>query len=222
MGLNYIPSAERPREKLKASGPSALSDRELLAIILRTGTRKEDVLNMSNSLLHTFNLKQLSRARISALQNILGIGEVKACQIAACFELGRRLARFREKQISIRTAKDIAGILQEEMRSLHKEHLCAVFLNAKRRIMKIENVFIGSLDESVIHPREIFRAAMEESAAAIILVHNHPSGDPTPSSFDIESTRQIINAGKIIGIPIIDHVIIGDSSYISMLEEGMI
>lgn len=222
MDIKSLPLEERPREKLIKQGPKSLTDSELLAILLGTGNKNEDVLTLSTNALKTFNLKQLSRASIPALRKNLKIGEAKACQIAACFELSKRLALTKSKYKEIKKAKDIADMLMPEMRTLNKEQLKAVFLNTRKKILRITTLFIGSLDESVIHPRDIFQAALEENAAAIILVHNHPSGDPTPSQLDIESTKQILDAGEMMSIPLLDHIIIGDNRFISMHEKGLL
>ena len=153
----------------------------------------------------------------------MGIGNVKACQITACFELGRRLASFKDnKKPQISNAKDVAKLFIPEMGTLEKEHFKGVYLDSKRRIIKQETIFIGSLNESVVHPREIFKIAIEESSAAIILLHNHPSGDPNPSSFDIKMTKELIKAGELLGIEILDHIIIGGEKYVSLRENGLI
>lgn len=218
-----MPSGDRPREKLIKNGPKTLSDSELLAIILRTGNKRENVLNVANKLFNRYNIKSLSRVRINNLKKELGIGEAKACQIVACFELGRRLAMFKEdKKLVIKNAKDIAKIFIPEMSSLKKEHFKGIYLDSRKKVIKEETIFIGSLNESVIHPREIFQIALNENAAALILIHNHPSGDPKPSGQDIEITKELVEAGDILGIPVLDHIIIGDKKYFSMREKGLI
>jgi len=223
MKIKSLPTDSRPREKLIKHGPTSLSDSELLAIILRTGNKKENVLSLSNKLFSKFDIKKLSRARISNLKKSLGIGDAKACQILACFELGRRLAKFKEyKNAIVREAKDAAKIFIPEMSSLKQEHFKGIYLDSKRRIIRTETLFIGSLNESVVHPREVFQIALEENAAALILVHNHPSGDPTPSSFDIEMTKGLVKAGEILGINVLDHIIIGAGKYFSLREKGLI
>jgi len=223
MKIKSLPPDSRPREKLIKHGPTSLSDAELLAIILRTGNKKENVLSLSNKLFSKFDIKRLSRARISNLKKSLGVGDAKACQILACFELGRRLAKFKEdKNIIIREAKDIAKLFIPEMSSLKQEHFKGIYLNSRKRIIRTETLFVGSLNESVVHPREVFQIALEENAAALILVHNHPSGDPTPSSFDIEMTKELVKAGEILGISVLDHVVIGDKKYFSLREKGLI
>lgn len=223
MKIKSLPPSERPREKLIAYGPAFLSDSELLAIILGTGNKKENAISLSNKLFTTFNLKKMSQARVSNLKRTLGVGDAKACKIAACFELGRRLAAFRDdKKIVIKEARDLAKLLIPEISSLKQEHFRGVYLDSRKRILKSETLFIGSLNESVVHPREIFQIALEEHAAALILVHNHPSGDPNPSTFDIEITKELSKAGNILGIPVLDHIIIGDKNYFSLKEHGLI
>lgn len=223
MKIKSLPSEDRPREKLIKKGASTLTNSELLAIILRTGNKKENVVSLSNKIFNKYNLKSLSRIELSELKKILGIGEVKASQIIACFELARRLKAFKkDKKPVIKNARDLVRIFTPEMSSLKKEHFKGIYLNSRKRILKEETIFVGSLNESVIHPREIFKIALSENAAAIILLHNHPSGDPTPSNFDIEVTKELIKAGNILGIEILDHVILGDNKYISFKEKNLL
>ncbi len=219
--IKDFPLEERPRERLIKLGPKALSTGELLAIILRTGNKKENVLELSNRLIKEYSLQTLSRLRISRLKKTLGIGETKACQLIACFELGKRRAFLKNGNKAINCAKDIAEFLMPELSNLKKEHFVGLFLDSRKKIIKHETIFIGSLDSSIIHPREIFKIALEESAAAIILVHNHPSGDPDPSIEDIEVTKQIAEAGNVLGVQVLDHVIIGNNRYISLKEKGL-
>lgn len=214
---------DRPREKLIKNGANTLSDSELLAIILGTGSKKESVINVSNKLFSKYNVKSLSRLSIGTLKKELGIGDAKACQVVACFELGRRLARFKaDKKPLIKDARSVAKIFIPEMSSLKKEHFKGIYLDSRKRIIREETIFIGSLNESVIHPREIFEIALNENAAALILLHNHPSGDPKPSSEDIEITKELVKAGDILGIPVLDHIIIGNQKYTSLREKGLI
>jgi len=224
MNLKSLPTEEKPREKLIKNGSKNLTNSELLSIILRTGNKKEGVLELSNKLLKKYNLKSLSRLKTSSLKQQLGIGDAKACQILACFELGKRLAAFKEiKNPQIKTAQDAATLFLPEMSNLEKENFKGVYLDSRKKIIKQETIFIGSLNESIVHPREIFKIALEENAAAIILLHNHPSGDPSPSRLDIEVTQELINAGKLLGIPILDHIIIGsEKRYFSLREKGLI
>lgn len=219
--IKDLPLEERPRERLIKYGPKALSNSELLAIILRNGSKKENVLELSKRLLKADNIKSLSRKRINSLKNNLGIGTAKACQIIACFELGRRLAAFKEtSNPMINNVQDIAKIFMVEMSSLRKEHFKGIFLDSRKRIVKDETIFIGSLNASIIHPREIFQVALEEGSAAVILLHNHPSGNPEPSDDDISITKQLVKAGEILGIEVLDHIIIGNKKYFSFREKG--
>ena len=221
--IKDLPDNERPRERLIKNGAMALSDAELLAIILRSGTANENVISLCTRLLKQYNLKKLSRITINALKTINGIGEAKACQILACFALGRRLAVLKQEKTSgIKTAKDIAKLMLPELQDLKKEHLVGVYLDARAKIIKKETIFIGSLDANIIHPREIFKVALLESAAAVILVHNHPSGDPHPSDSDIEITKQLVQAGEVMGVTLIDHIIIGNNKFVSLQEKGYI
>lgn len=221
LSIKDIPQEERPRERLVKYGPSTLTNPELLAIILRSGSKRENVIELSKRLLEKDNIKSLSRKRINRLKNNMGIGEAKACQIIACFELGRRLAAFKDKTSPIiKNARDIVRMFIVEMSSLRKEYFKCIFVDSRKRIIKEETIFIGSLNASIVHPREVFHAALEEGAAGIILIHNHPSGSPQPSEDDIEITKQLVEAGKIMGIDILDHVIIGNKKYFSFREEG--
>jgi len=220
MRIKDLSSESRPRERLQNSGSRSLSNPELLAIILQQGSQKENVLEVANKLLHKNNLKSLSRMNISALKKMNGIGEAKACQIVACFELGRRLASFhQEKKVTINSAKDVYKLFSPEMSTLKKEHFKGIYLDSRKGMIKEETIFVGDLNTSVFHPREIFEPAIIEGAAGLILVHNHPSGDPNPSEEDIEITKQLIAAGKILGIELVDHVIIGSKKYCSLREK---
>lgn len=216
-----LPLEERPRERLIKYGANALSDHELLAIILVNGSKEDNVIELAKKLLKGNNIKSLSRKRINYLKKNLGIGEAKACQITACFELGRRLASFKEQPSPIiNGAMDIAKMFMAEMGSFKKEHFKCIFLDSRKRLIKDETIFIGTLNASLIHPREIFQAALEEGAAAVILLHNHPSGNPYPSDDDIEATKQLVKAGGILGIDVLDHIIIGSKRYFSFRERG--
>ena len=212
---------ERPRERLMKYGPRKLSNAELLAIVLRQGSKRENVLELAHKLLQKNNIKELSRTKAENLKKILGSGEANACQIMACFELGRRLASFKqEKKVRINSAKDVAKIFLPEMSTLQKELFKGVYIDARKNIIKEETIFVGSLNTSVIHPREIFQPAITYGAAAVILIHNHPSGDPNPSEEDVEITKQLIESGNILEIEVLDHIIIGDKKYFSLREKG--
>jgi len=221
--IKDLPFEERPREKLTKHGPKALTNAELLAIILRNGSKKDNVLELSKKLFKENSIKSLSRKRINSLENVFGIGKAKACQIIACFELGRRLSAFKEQlNPRVNNAQDIVKIAMPEMSSLKKEHFKGIFLDTRKRIIKEETIFIGSLNASVVHPREIFQVALEENAAALILLHNHPSGDPKPSEEDIEITKELVQAGNILGIEVLDHIVIGNKRYFSFREKGYV
>lgn len=222
MKIKDLPKDERPRERLVRFGLSALSDAELLALILRTGTKKENVLDLCKHLLR-YNLKELSQLSLNELTKIEGIKTTKASQILACFELGRRVASYNEEQKpSINNIEDAVKILIPHLSSLKKEHVKCLCLDSKNKLLKIETVSVGGLSASIVRPSEVFRVAITESASAIILFHNHPSGDAMPSKEDIELTRRIANAGKLLGIELLDHIIIGGKNYISLKEEGVI
>lgn len=214
---------ERPRERLIKNGAAALSDSELLAIILRTGSRQENVINLSQRLLSEYNLKQLSTINIAQLMDIHGIKESKAAQIAACFEIARRLESFNEEvKPKVNSPEDVYRRIYPRMREQKKENFIELCLDTKNQIIREETISIGSLNANVVHPREVFKTALVVSAAHIIVAHNHPSGDPTPSREDIEVTKKLIEAGKIIGVDVLDHVIIGDGRHFSMKEAGHI
>ncbi|KPN96767.1 hypothetical protein AO843_00285 [Lysinibacillus sp. ZYM-1] len=220
--LRDVHMEDRPRERLLRQGAESLSNQELLAILLRTGTKEESVLVLANRVLNVFErLHHLKHATIEEMVAIKGIGEVKAIQLLAAIELGRRLAQKQnDEKFTIRSPQDAAAYLMPDMTSLNQEHFVVLFLNIKNQVIHKQTIFIGSLNASIVHPREIFREAVKRSAASIICAHNHPSGVPTPSSEDIEVTKRIEEAGYIIGIELIDHVIIGDHQFISLKEKG--
>jgi DNA repair protein RadC len=217
-----LPESERPRERLIKHGAENLGGAELLAILLRTGTKNSNALNLANTLLRKYNLKQLSQASLAELMSIQGIKEAKACQLLACFEIAKRLTSFSETlKPKIKTSSDAYAIVSPKLRNLKKECFVALYLNTKNHLLKEETVSLGSLNANIIHPREVFKSAILESAAAVILAHNHPSGDAAPSSDDIELTKRLLEAGEIIGIKVLDHVIIGDGQFISLKERGL-
>ncbi|SCY68149.1 DNA replication and repair protein RadC [Lysinibacillus fusiformis] len=220
--LRDVHLEDRPRERLIRQGAESLSNQELLAILLRTGTKEESVLVLANRVLTVFErLHHLKHATIEEMVAIKGIGEVKAIQILASIELGRRLAQKQnDEKFTIRSPQDAAAYLMPDMTSLNQEHFVVLFLNIKNQIIHRQTIFIGSLNASIVHPREIFREAVKRSAASIICAHNHPSGVPTPSAEDIDVTKRIEEAGYIMGIELIDHVIIGDHQFISLKEKG--
>ncbi|MBP1083165.1 DNA repair protein RadC [Bacillus capparidis] len=222
MKLRDFPQDEKPRERLLALGAESLSNHELLAILLRTGTKKESVLQLSNRLLQSFDgLRLLKEASVEELSSISGIGRAKAVHIMAALELGRRVHKLvYEDRYVIRTPEDGAKYLMEDLRFLNQEHFVVMFLNTKNQIIHKQTIFIGSLNASIVHPREVFKEAVKRSAASLICAHNHPSGDPSPSREDIEVTKRLCDCGKMIGIEVLDHLIIGDQKYVSLKEKG--
>lgn len=221
-----LPEAERPREKLLTRGAKALSNAELLAILLRTGTKEDSVMRVAEKLLIAYKSKGLSgisNLSPKEFSKVKGIGTVKAITVIAALELGMRLAEEPARQrIVIRSPKDVADYVMAHLRYENKEHFITMLLNTKNCVLATPVVSIGSLNASIVHPREVFTEAIKYSAAAMILVHNHPSGDPTPSKEDILITKKLVQAGEIMDISVLDHVIIGDSKYISVKEEGLI
>lgn len=222
--IKDIPEEERPRERLAKYGAEVLSNSELLAIILRTGSRYDSAVSLASRVLKNGSgLKCLYESSFEELRTIKGIGTAKASQIKAALELGRRLKTFRDNNcIFIKTPGDAAETVMEEMRYLKKECLKMIILNTKNMVISVKDVSVGNLNSSIVHPREIFIEAIRASGASIIMCHNHPSGDPAPSQEDISVTKRIFEAGKIIGIDLIDHIIIGDGKYISLKERNII
>lgn len=222
--LRDVPEEERPRERMIRQGPEHLSNVELIALLLRTGSMGESVMVLAQRVLSQVGgLKGLVNLSYHELTQIHGIGPAKAVQILAGIELGQRLVKaLPEDTDVIRCPSDAVQLVMEEMRFLQQEHFVCMFLNTKNRVIDKKCIFIGSLNTSVVHPREIFREAIRCSAASVICIHNHPSGDPTPSQEDIEITKRLFNAGEMIGIEMIDHLIIGDQTYYSMRENSLI
>nr|WP_102345406.1 DNA repair protein RadC [Bacillus sp. Marseille-P3661] len=222
--IRDFPKDETPRERLIADGPSSLSNQELLAILLRTGTKNESVLQLANRLIKHFDgLRMLKDATIEEITNIHGIGQVKALQIIASVELGRRMGRLQyDDRYVIRSPEDAAKYMMDEMRFLSQEHFVCLYLNTKNQVIHKQSIFIGSLNASIVHPREVFKEALRRSSASIICLHNHPSGDATPSREDIEVTKRLVECGKLLGIEILDHLIIGEQKFISLKEKGYV
>ncbi len=242
--IKDLPENERPRERLHKHGPEILKDSELLAIILKSGFQGTSAIQLGEQILIALegDLKRMADYKSKQYEKIKGVGEAKAAQIVAAFELGKRLARFHADRDKITSPSDVADLMMSKMRYLQKEIVCVLCLDTKGGVttkglsgdaealetitwgkrLGETTVFEGTLNASVFHPREIFRFAIEESANSIVLAHNHPSGDPQPSQEDIRATKQLIEAGNQIGIKVLDHIVIGDGIFVSLKEEGFI
>ena len=221
--LHDLPRTERPRERLKQYGPEALSTYELLAIILGNGIRGESVLLVAQRALKAFhNLKGLSQASIEELSKVKGIGLVRAIQIKAIFELGKRIEQNQDEKIVISCPADVAKLVGPRLNHKQKEHFLLLSLDTRNTVKKISEITVGILDSSLIHPREVFKEAIQSLASSIILVHNHPSGNPNPSEADIEVTKKIVEAGSIIGIKVLDHVITAGQEVYSFRENELV
>lgn len=221
MRIKDFPNDDRPREKLIKRGAEALSNSELLAIVLAKGSKKENVLELSQRILRENGLDSLSGLDVEDLKEVFGIGNAKAAQIVACFEIGKRLACFESgKRRAVNCAGDIVRRMMPKMKSMKKENCVGVYLDSRKKVVFEKTIFVGSLDCSVIHPREIFEPAIKKGIAAVIVVHNHPSGDPAPSEDDAEITKQLASAGEILGIEFLDHIILGNDVYYSFREQG--
>ncbi len=222
--IRDIPMELRPREKLLRHGPGVLSDQELMAIILRTGSREANAVQLAERLLYKFShLKGINLASVEELSNAApGIGPVKAAQLRAALELGRRLSRQEAEVVQFKSPQDVAAWVMEDLRYLQQEQFRLLLLNTKNMIISWEEISRGSLNASIVHPREVFSQAIKRSAAGVILVHNHPSGDPGPSQQDINVTRRLVEVGKLVGIEVLDHLIIGDGVFCSLKEKGYV
>ncbi|WP_112181492.1 RadC family protein [Paraliobacillus zengyii] len=222
--MKDVPKQDRPRERLIELGASHVSNQELLAILLGTGTREESVQDLAQRvLMHFEGINLLRESTFEELTAIKGIGMVKAVLILAAIELGKRMNQLKpQERYVIRSPEDGANFVMEEMRLLNQEHFVCLFLNTKNQIIHRQTVFIGSLNASIVHPREVYREAVKRSAASIICVHNHPSGDPSPSQEDIQVTKRLAECGKMIGIELLDHLVIGDQKFVSLKEKGYV
>ncbi len=221
--IRDVPPDERPRERLMQYGAAALSNAELLAILLRTGTSSLSAVHLAERILaHTGGLKGLTDSTIESLVELKGVGPAKAIQILAGVELGRRISRsLPEERFTVRSPQDAADLMMDELQHLAQEHFVCLFLNTKNQVIGKDTIFIGSLNASIVHPREVFRRAIQRASAAVICLHNHPSGDPSPSAEDRNVTKRLQEAGKLLGIDVLDHIIIGEQSFYSMKENGL-
>lgn len=221
--IKDLPEDERPREKLRAHGVEQLSVGDLLAIVIGSGTPTETAVGLADRLLISFGgLRGLLQAGAAELMEIRGIGLAKAAQICAALEVGRRIAVLSpEVRQAVNTPADVSKMLMPQMRYMDKEHFQVLFLNTKNQLLGKKVVSIGSLNASIVHPRELFRESIRYGSAAVILAHNHPSGDPTPSQEDLAMTRRVAEGGRLLGIEVLDHVIIGDNRFVSLKERGL-
>ncbi len=221
--IRDIPQGERPRERLRNYGASSLSTPELLAIILRVGTQSESVLSMSNRLMSKFGgLSGLIRASYDELTGLHGFGDAKTAQLKAAFELGRRALTLQEEEKpTVHSPQDVANLLQGDMAFLEQEHIRVVLLNTRNRVLNVHEVYKGNVNSAVVRASEVFKEAVRSNAPAVILVHNHPSGDPSPSSEDVQITRQIVDAGKLLDIEVLDHVVLAQRGFVSLKERKL-
>lgn len=220
--IKELPEDERPREKLVNYGVGSLSNSELLSILIGTGTKDASAIMVANKILslEKDGISYLTGCTPEELSSVQGIGMAKSCQIIAAIELGKRIAtKPKEKRLNVKSPTEVATLFMEEMRYLKKEIFKVLLLNTKNEIIMIEDTSIGNLNSSVVHPREVFYSAIKKSACSIIVIHNHPSGNPMPSQMDIEITKRLAEAGEILGIKVLDHLVIGDGVFVSLKEK---
>jgi len=218
--IKDLPKVERPREKLMRYGPEKLSNSELLAILLRSGKKGENVVELVGKILRKFSADKLPYLTFDELKDYPGLGPAKACEIVACFELGKRLLKGKKAKIYLKP-KEVWKELKD-IRDNKKEHFVIFYLDPRNQEIKREIISIGSLDASLVHPREVFEPAVRNLAAQIILAHNHPSGDPEPSEDDLTITKRLVEAGKIMGVEVIDHIIVVKNGFLSFKEKGLL
>jgi DNA repair protein RadC len=222
--IRDLPLSERPRERLQKLGVEALSAQEILAVILGRGIAGESVMVTAQRLLSHFgNLKGLASASVEELSQVRGIGLAKAAQIKAAFELANRVEGYTEAEDKpiVKTPEDVVNLVRSRLKGKKKEHFLALLLDTRNRLIKVAEIAIGSLDASIVHPREVFKEAISASAASVIFAHNHPSGITEASEDDIKLTKRLVKAGEIVGIDVLDHIIIGDKDYLSLKREGL-
>jgi DNA repair protein RadC len=222
--IRDLPVSERPRERLQKFGVEALSAQEILAVILGRGIAGESVMVTAQRLLSTFGgLKGIAEASLEELAQVKGIGLAKGAQIKAAFELTGRIegAPESEKRQVIKTPEEVVGFVGSKLRGKKKEHFLALLLDTRGQVIRMAEISVGSLDSSIVHPREVFKEAISASAASVIFVHNHPSGDPEPSEDDIKLTQRLARVGEVMGIDILDHVVVGGRDFASLKRRGL-
>lgn len=221
--VREMPQEDRPRERLARLGPEALRDAELIAVLFRTGTRELGAVALAECVVRHFgDLRALARASIEELQQVKGLGSVKAIEIKAALELGMRLAAHTDRdRVKIRSAQDVADLLMVRFKHCETEQFKCLLMNTKHEVLKIVEVSQGGLDGTTAMPRDVFRQAVREGAGAAIVCHNHPSGDPEPSRDDLLLTQRLLQAGEVLGVSLLDHVIFGDDRYVSLKERNL-
>ena len=222
--IHDLPVSERPRERLQKFGAEALSAQEILALILGRGIAGESVMVTAQRLLSQFgSLKGIAGASLEELAKVRGIGLAKAAQIRAAFELTSRLEGYQEsgKRETVKTPEDVMALVRSRLKGKKKEYFLALLLDTRNQLIRVAEISIGSLDSSIVHPREVFKEAVSASAASVLFAHNHPSGDPEASEDDVNLTKRLAEAGEIMGIDVLDHIIIGEQKYLSLKREGL-
>lgn len=221
--IRDLPVEERPRERLLRTGPEYLSNRELLAVLLKTGTKEQSALDLADHLIaHFGSIRELACASFEEMSTVKGVGPAKAASIMAAFELAKRLSNSNlQANEVVNSPADAAAIVMDELCLLDREHFIILMLNTKNRVIAKKVISIGHLNATLVHPRELFKDVIKRSSAAVILVHNHPSGDPTPSRDDINITKRLCEVGRLLGIDVLDHLIIGDRQYVSLRQKGL-
>ena len=222
MRMEEIPLEDRPRERLRSFGAEALSVRELLAIVVGPGSRQMGAMELAEEVVSAFeSMRDIAGASVERLSRVSGMGFAKACRLRAAIELGKRAVKAgRGERRTVRCPEDAAGLVMEDMKNLDREHFKVILLDSKNAVISVETVSVGTVNASIVHPREALKPALEKSATSMILVHNHPTGNVSPSREDILITRRFEKCGRILGIEIVDHLIIGDDDYKSMKESG--